>query len=100
MLLMLELLFIDSLLVLRTVRQEIRKQLKKEKQVKKTYAPQTPRNLSVHVAMPPPEDEDEVTSNPAIPVLNRDINAEVLMGNTFFYGCILFLFLYKCYTLF
>ena len=64
---------------LKTVRQEIRKQTRQEKKMKKTGLPRTPRNLSVHVAMPPPEDED-LTSNPSIPVMNCDINAEVLMG--------------------
>jgi hypothetical protein len=68
------------------VRQEIRKQLKKERQVKKPQLPPTPRNLSVHVDIP---SDAESTSNPAIPVMNHDLNAEILMGNcSFLIACV------------
>jgi hypothetical protein len=60
------------------VRLEIRKQLKKEKNVKKVQLPPTPRNLSVHVDLP---NDAESSSNPAIPVMSHDLNAEILMGN-------------------
>ena len=60
------------------VRKEINRQLRKEKRMMKLQQPRTPRNLSIHVE----QNEDETPANPGleIPVLDRDANAEVLMG--------------------
>ena len=60
------------------MRKEINRQLMKEKRMKKLLAPQTPRNLSIHAELD--EREAPATLCPEIPVLDRDINAEVLMG--------------------